>query len=120
MTVQRNPSRNEIESTLVFDVDKYAEYEAFERVAEGIHEWKYRMTEYVYDIEMMDDRTELQVVAKYYDSNELINQSSSETYQIDDGKVIHAGERWDVEQFIEDNFMADPKVSITEEWESMV
>ena len=114
-------SEEQTESTLVFDVERYADYELFERVAEGVHERGNRKVEYIYDLDTETDETVLRVHARYYLNGDLKNESGyTETYVVEDAIVQHAGTGYELEQFVQDNFEADPEVTLTDEFESMV
>jgi len=109
------------ESTLVFDVEHYADYEPFERVAEGAHERGNRKVEYIYDLDTETDETVLRVHARYYLDGDLKNESThTQTYVVEDNTVQHAGTGYELEQFVRDNFGIDPEVTLTDEFESMV
>jgi len=106
------------ETTLVFDVERYADYEPFERVAEAVIQQDNRRVEYIYDISHEDEQAVLQVSARYYEGGEQINQSNvTQEYETDGDVVFHAGER-DLQEFIKANAFADPEVTIGEEFES--
>jgi hypothetical protein len=114
-------AEEQIESTLVFDVEHYNDYEPFVRVAEGIHERGDRKVEYLYNLDTETDETVLRVQTRYYLDNELKNESGrdTQTYVVEDGVVQHA-QGYELEQFIEDNFEVDPEVVLRDEFESMV
>lgn len=119
------PQSEDIESTLVFDVEKYAQHEPYERIAEGVYEWENRKTEYLYDLDNETDTPELTVQVRYYEDGELMNESDvgykrGEVYHVTGDAVKHAGEEVPMETFVEENFRVDPVVSVTDEWESMV
>jgi len=114
-------AEEQIESTLVFDVERYADYELFERVAEGVHERGNRKVEYIYDLDTETDETVLRVHARYYLDGDLKNESEkTQTYVVEDGTVQHAGTGYGLEQFVRDNFEVDPEITLTDEFESMV
>jgi hypothetical protein len=113
----------EIKSTLVFDVEHYADYEPRERIAEGVHECGRRKVEILYDLDREGRETRLRVHTKYYLKNELQNESQQgygrgESYRVEDGVVPHSGE--DIETFVRSNFEVDPEIVLTDEFESMV
>lgn len=113
-TATDQDQEEQIESTLVYDTEKYDEHEPYERVAEGIHERGRRKMEYIYDIDHEGAETTLRVYTRYYLDGELENEScgSAGAYPVRDSQDLH--------EFIEDNFNADPEVSLGDEWESMV
>lgn len=113
----------QIESTLVFDVEHYDDYEPRERVAEGVHERGDRKVEYHYDLDHEGEETQLLVSTRYFLDGDLRNESQQgygrgESYRVEDGVVPHSGE--DVETFVRSNFVADPEIVLTDEFESMV
>jgi hypothetical protein len=114
-------AEEQIESTLVFDVENYDDYEPFERVAEGIHERGERKVKYIYDLDTETDETVLRVHTRYHLGGELKNESSGsmQDYTVEDGIVQH-GSGYELEQFVKDNFSGDPQITITDEFESMV
>ena len=111
----------EIETTLAFDVDHYAEHEPFERVAEAAIEQGDRRVDYIYDVSHEGEQDELQVSARYYLGGELRNESNTtQTYPVEDGTVFHVSTGQELREFIEANAFADPEISLTDEFESMV
>lgn len=112
----------QIGSTLVFNVEHYNDYEPFERVAEGIHERGERRVEYIYDLDTETDETVLRVHTQYFLNGELKNESgrSTQTYAVVDGMVQHAGQEYELKQFVQDNFNGDIEITMTDEFESMV
>lgn len=113
--------KNEIETTLAQINDHYADYEPFTRVAEAVIQQGSRRVEYIYDISHERDTDELQVSAKYYNGDELVNESTLyQTYPVEDGVVYHTDTGQELMAFIEANAFADPEVSVSEEYESMV
>lgn len=120
-----NTDEAQVESTLVFDVEKYRDYEPYERVAEGIHERGRRKVEMFYELDYEGEETMLRVHTKYYLDGELKNESQAgygrrTSYPVQDGQVMHTDTGQELEEFIEANFMADPEVSVGDEFESMV
>lgn len=124
-----NGADDSIETTLAFDVNHYADHEPLERVAEAVIESGNRRVDYLYDIVHGGDRAgdededELQVHARYYLDGELRNESNrQQTYLVRDGVVYdtYGTEYREVRKFIEANAFADPEVSLTDEFESMV
>ena len=124
MTV-RPDGGNEIETTLAFDVEDYPEHEPRERVAEAVIEQGDRLVFYYYDLVTGGDRAgeadELQVTARYFLDGELRNESlNHQSYPVRDDVVHHTDDGQDLEEFIEANAFADPEISLTDEFESMV
>lgn len=114
-------TEEQIGTTLVFDVEHYADYDPFERVAEAVITRGNREVKYVYDISSESDENELQVYAYYYLDGELKNESNvNQTYPVEDGTVYHTSSGQELREFIEANAFADPEVSLTGEFESMV
>lgn len=114
-------AETQIGTTLAQINDHYADYEPFERVAEAVIEQGDRRVDYIYEISHENETPELQVSAKYYAADELVNQSNTtQTYTVEDGKVHHAGNEQELMKFIEANAFADPEVTLTDEYESMV
>jgi hypothetical protein len=116
---------SEIESTLDFDVERYADDDPFERVAVGSHEWRNRRVEYVYELSTeVEDDTQLSVNFRYYLNGELVAErplyGPGETYPVENGRVMHTSTGQELVEFIEANFNADPAVSVTDEFESAV
>ena len=117
------PIAEHIETTLAFDVDVYGEHDPVERVAEAVIESGNRRVDYLYDISHEGDEDELQVHARYYFNGELRNESNrQQTYLVRDGVVYdtYGTEYRGVRKFIEANAFADPEISLTDEFESMV
>jgi len=111
----------QIETTLTFDVEQYLDYEPFERVAEAVIERGSRRVDYIYDIIHEDDTNTLRVSAKYYLDGELVNDSvTTQKYETDGDRVYHTDDGQELRDFIEANAFADPEVTLTEEFESMV
>jgi len=119
------PDESEIESTIDFDVERYADYDPFERVAVGSHKWRNRRVEYVYELSTeVEDDTQLSLDTRYYLNGELVAErplyGPGETYPVEDGRVMHTNTGQELTEFIEANFDADPAVSVTDEFESVV
>ena len=114
-------TNDNIETTLAQIDDHYADYEPFTRVAEAVIQQGNRRVDYIYEISHEGDTDELQVSAKYYDGDELVNESLvTQTYPVEDGVVYHTDDGQELMAFIEANAFADPEVSVTDEYESMV
>jgi hypothetical protein len=111
----------QIETTLAFISEHYADYEPFERVAEAIVRSGDRRVEYVYEISHEGESPTLQVSAEYYVDGELVNESNTtQKYETDGERVYHTESGQELEAFIKANAFADPEVTIGEEFESMV
>ena len=111
----------EIGTTLVFDVDHYADYERHERVAEAVIECANRRVDYLYDIFTEGEDKTLEVQAKYYNGGELVNQSNhAQTYDTDGDRVYHTDKGQEIQEFVEANAFADVEVTLTDEYDSMV
>ena len=114
-------AETQIATTLTQINDHYADYEPFERVAEAVIEQGGRRVDYIYEISHENETAELQVSSKYYTDGELVNQSNTtQTYPVEGGFVLHAGEEHELMAFIEANAFADPEVTLGEEYDSMV
>ena len=110
-----------IETTLVKINDHYAEHEPFDRVAEAVIERGDRRVDYIYDISYEDEKPVLCVNSRYYLNGELENESNTtQTYPTDGDCVYHTQSGEELYEFIKANAFADPKVSLTDEFESMV
>lgn len=104
---------NSIQSTLTFDIKQ--DGESANIIAEGSHKRGSRKVSYVY----ARDSEQLTVAAFYYLGGELRNESfKSQSWDVSDGCVDYNGQ--DIRQFVRDNFHADPEITLTDEFESMV
>lgn len=116
----------EIETSLTFDdIGDYPDHEPLERVAEAVIEQGDRKVYYLYDLVTGGDRAgeedELQVHARYFLDGELRHGSSAQqTYPTDGERVFHTETGQELREFIEANAFADPEISITDEFESVV
>jgi len=118
-TVWVRDDEPETETLLVELEREYSESDPLENVAEAQVIRGDRRVSYIYRLDHESDT--LVVDSKYYHSEELRNQSNTQqTFDVSDGEVQHSGFSYDLMQFIEDNAFADPEVSITDEFESMV
>jgi len=115
-------AEEQIESTLVFDVKHYRDYEPFVRVAEGIHERGERKVEYIYDLDTETEPIMLRVQSRFYLNGELKNQSNrnAQVYEVKAGNVQHAGSEFELHQFVQDNFEAGREVALTDVFEDYV
>lgn len=112
---------DDIETTLAAIDGHYPDFDPFERVFEAIIEADGRRVKYIYDLNRSDDTTTLDVSAEYYDEGLLVNQSDrTQSFELEDGDVRHAGRTWDLQTFVTDNAFADPEISLTDEYESMI
>jgi len=109
-----NIDESDIESTLVFDTDnRFKPFDEGELIAEGIHEYDNSSIRTMYSQE--DD---LLVVTRFYRYNdELLNQRE-ECWSLTDTTVDYNDQQ--LRPFIEDNFYADPVISLTDEYQSFV
>lgn len=112
----------QIETTLAFDVEHYADHDPFDRVAEAVLTRGDREVMYVYDIRRREgEQDELQVHRYYSLEDDLVNESNvPQTYPIEDGVVYHTDSGQELREFIKANAFADPEISLTDEFESMV
>jgi len=112
---------DEIGTTLVEINDHYGENSPVDRVAEAVIERGDRRVDYIYDISYEDEQPLLCVNARYYFHGEMVNQSNTtQTYDTDGVHVMHSGIEEELMDFIEANAFADPEVTLTDEFESMV
>jgi len=105
----------DIESTLVFDTDqRYGLDVSRELIAEGIHERGLRSirTEYIREGDT------LLIRSHYRYERERLNEARVGEWTISDGLIEYNGQELD--EFIHDNFHADPEAALGEEFESMV
>jgi hypothetical protein len=120
--------QEQIESTLVFDVDHYdADRDPRERIAEGVHERGDRKVERLYDLdteefERYGGAKKLRCHARYYVDGELKNQTGRmhQTHDVVDGIVQHDGVESELHEFIKANFSNDPELELTEVFEDYV
>ena len=112
---------DDIDSTIVFDTDnRFAPYEDRDLHAEGVHERGNRKVVISYVLEDdADHDSMLRVHEKFYLDGELQNEHEGGTWPVNDGEVQH-GPGHELDQFISDNFHADPELTLTEAFESMV
>jgi len=106
----------DIESTLVFDTDDRYDYDDDRRlVAEGIHE---RGPRAVWKVYILEDETRLLIRSYYHFAGGRRNQSSASEWTVSDGTVEYNDQP--LEDFIRDNFHADPEAVLGAEYDSMV
>jgi len=105
-----------IESTLVFDTDdRFAGDDSRRLVAEGIHERGPRSVRTVYILEQ-DQR--LLIRSYYRFAGDRRNQTNASEWTVSDGTVEYNDQP--LEDFIRDNFHADPEAVLGAEYDSMV
>jgi len=98
---------SEIESILVFDPDdRFARDDDRRLVAEGIHESK-RGPRSVRTVYILEDEQRLLVRSYYRYARERRNQTSASEWTVSDGAVEYNNQP--LEDFIRDNFHADPE-----------
>ena len=122
MVDNQSGSADGIDTTIVFGLTHYADFDPFTRMAEAVISDGQRTVRYVYDLSTeVEDEPELQVSAFYEFDGELRNESvAHQTYPVEDDYVLHAGSRQELHEFIEANAFGDPEASPGDEFESMV
>lgn len=108
----------DIESTLVFDTDdRFGRDDPRTLIAEGIHE-QVDGDRSIRTIYYLEHEHRLLVRSYYRFAGERRNQVSASEWTVTDGEVEYNGQS--LEDFIHDNFHADPEAALGEEYDSMV